>query len=489
MRIGRAQGQDLAAQTRGQPAGDQRGDQEHAHRHHALARADLQGETRLDEEEVVGDKTQQCGNHRSGHARARSHQHHCDDEHHRQVIDIGPALQQPRHPHRTSGRDRSERHVVALQPLARVAPALARTCARIGGADDHQFVMRATLQQLLGQRAVEHARQRALAGAPQHQGGDAVLRGEIQQGIGHIGAMQQRGVATEAMGERECAIDFQLPGCIGHGAGLHGDHRPRCIAPLRQTPRHAHQIIRAAAAIDGHHHAASQRGGARQAARGLGIAQIAVDAVGSGLHRQLAQGGEVGRREKRLQCLRGLLGQIHLALLQALDQFAWRQVHQHDVAQAVEHGIGHGLGHAHAGDAQHDVVEAFQVLDVDRGVDVDPGIEQLHDVLPAPLMAAAGHVAVRQLVDQGQPRLACQQCIQVEFFQHAALVTHAGARQQRQAFQQRRGFAAPVRFHHAGHHIHALAQALARPRQHGVGLADPGRGAQEHRQPTTVFAL
>lgn len=221
----------------------------------------------------------------------------------------------------------------------------------------------------------------------------------------------------------------------------------------------------------------------------LGVAQIAVDAVGSGLHRQLAQRGEIGWREKRLQRLRGLLGQVHLALLQALDQFAWRQIDQHDVAQAVEHGIGHGLGHAHAGDAQHDVVEAFQVLDVDRGIDVDAGIEQLHDVLPAPLMAAAGHVAVRQLIDQGQPRFACQQCIQIEFFQHAALVTHARARQQRQTLQQRSGFAAPVRLHHTGHHIHALPQALARPRQHGVGLAHPRRGTQEHRQPPTVFAL
>lgn len=63
--------------------------------------------------------------------------------------------------------------------------------------------------------------------------------------------------------------------------------------------------------------------------------------------------------------------------MQALDQLARRQVDQHDVAQAVEHGIRHGLADTHAGDAVDDVVEAFQVLDVDGRVDIDAGIELL----------------------------------------------------------------------------------------------------------------
>ena len=301
--------------------------------------------------------------------------------------------------------------------------------------------------------------------------------------------MQQRRVAAEPARQRERAVDLQLPGGIGHGACLHRHHSPWRVAAFRQPPRHPYQIIRAAAPVDCHHHMPPQRRRARQTARGLGVAQIAVHAVGGGLHRQLAQRGEVGGREERLQRLAGLLGQIHLPLLQPLDQLTRWQVDQHDVAQAVEHRIWHGLGHAHAGDAQHDVVEAFQVLDIDGGVDVDAGVQQLHGVLPAALVAAAGHVAMCQLVDQRQLRLARQQRIQRQFFQRMPLVAHLHTRQQRHAIEQRGGLAAAVRFHHPGHHIHALAQPLARTREHGVGLAHARRCAQEHGQPTAVFAL
>ena len=145
VRIGRAQGEHLAAQARGQAPGHQGGDQEQAYRHHALARTDVQGETRFDEEEVVGDKTQQCGDHRRGHARARGHQHHRNDEHHRQVIDVGPALDHPGNRHRGGGSDGGIGQVVTLQPLAWITPALARAGARIARADDDQFVMCAAL--------------------------------------------------------------------------------------------------------------------------------------------------------------------------------------------------------------------------------------------------------------------------------------------------------------------------------------------------------
>jgi hypothetical protein len=37
----------------------------------------------------------------------------------------------------------------------------------------------------------------------------------------------------------------------------------------------------------------------------------------------------------------------------------------------------------------HDVVEALQVLDVEGGVDVDAGVQQLLHVLPAAFVAAA----------------------------------------------------------------------------------------------------
>ena len=58
-------------------------------------------------------------------------------------------------------------------------------------------------------------------------------------------------------------------------------------------------------------------------------------------------------------------GNVDLAFLQPLDQVVRREVDQLDGVGAVEDGIRHGLAHAHVRDLRDDVVQAFDVLDVD----------------------------------------------------------------------------------------------------------------------------
>ena len=75
-----------------------------------------------------------------------------------------------------------------------------------------------------------------------------------------------------------------------------------------------------------------------------------------------------------------------------------------------------------AGDLGDDVVQAFDVLDVERRPDVDAGGEQLLDILPALRMPRAFGVGVGQLVDQDQLRLPRQRGVEIEFAQrHAAI--------------------------------------------------------------------
>ncbi len=309
----------------------------------------------------------------------------------------------------------------------------------------------------------------------------------VEQGIGDARSVQQFGVAAQAPCQREGSIDL-APGRLVLASPLHGHHRPRCVAPLGDAPRHAHQVFTLTAAINGHQHAATQRQVAL-AACGACFAQAAVDAVGSFLHGQFAQRGQVGRREECLQCLRGLFGHIDLALLQASDQFARRQIDQHDVVQPIEHAIRHGLADAHAGDAHHHIVEAFQMLDVDRGPDVDAGVQQLHHILPAPLMAAARCIAVGQFIHQHQRRMPCQHGIQVHLLQGVAVVGHFLQRQLRQALQQGLGVGAAMGFHQPHHQVHAAAQLFLRAGQHGVSLAHARRRAEEHGQLAAGFAL
>ena len=104
---------------------------------------------------------------------------------------------------------------------------------------------------------------------------------------------------------------------------------------------------------------------------------------------------------------RRLVRDVDLALLQPLDQLVGRDVDDLDLG-AFEHPVGHGLAHPHLGEGGDDVVEAFEMLDVDRREDVDAGGEQFLDILIALGVAAAGGVGVGELVDQHELRAAAR---------------------------------------------------------------------------------
>ena len=72
----------------------------------------------------------------------------------------------------------------------------------------------------------------------------------------------------------------------------------------------------------------------------------------------------------------------------------------------VEHMVRHGFTHAYADDPADQVIQAFQMLDVEGGPHVDAGAEQFFHVLPAFGVARAGHVAVGQFVHQYHGRMA-----------------------------------------------------------------------------------
>ncbi len=207
-----------------------------------------------------------------------------------------------------------------------------------------------------------------------------------------------------------------------------------------------------------------------------------------GLHRQLAQGHQVGLGEKRVDSGTRLFRHIHLAITQALQQLARRQIDQQQFIGLLQHPVGQGFTHLHASDAAHLIVEAFQMLNVDRGEHVDTGGEQFLNVLPALFMAAAGSIAVGQFIHQYQLGLGGEQAVEIHFFEHHATVLAAQQRLLRQTAEQGLGLGAAVGFDDAGDQLHALAQLSVGGLKHGVGLAHAGRGAEEDLEPATAVA-
>ncbi len=210
--------------------------------------------------------------------------------------------------------------------------------------------------------------------------------------------------------------------------------------------------------------------------------QLLVDPLGGAAQSELAQRGEVGRREEMLERALGLLGDVDFAFLEPLDQVVGRQIDQFDRIGAIEHGVRHGLAHPHMGDLRDDVVEALDVLDVDGGIDVDAVAHQLFDVEIALRMAAAFGVGVGELVDQNDLRVPRNDRVEVHLLERLALVFDAAPGNDFEALQQRLGLLAAVGLDHADDDVVAVLQPRVGLLQHFVGLADAGRGADENPQ-------
>ena len=143
-----------------------------------------------------------------------------------------------------------------------------------------------------------------------------------------------------------------------------------------------------------------------------------VDALGRAAQRELAQRDEVALLERSSRArARRLLGDVDLALVQALEELVDRQIDDAHLVRLVEHRVGHRLAHDDAGDLRDDVVQALEVLDVERREDVDARVEQLLDVLPALQVPRARGVRVRELVDEDELRLPRERGVEVELFE------------------------------------------------------------------------
>jgi hypothetical protein len=113
------------------------------------------------------------------------------------------------------------------------------------------------------------------------------------------------------------------------------------------------------------------------------------------------------------------------------------------------------------------------VLHAHRREHVDAAAQELVDVVPALGMAGTRRVGVCQVVDEDHLRLAAQHRVEVEL---------AGARGWHHLEARRRGLllAAAVHVDEADHDVAAGVLHAPCGREHRVGLAGTGKGAEEN---------
>ncbi len=141
------------------------------------------------------------------------------------------------------------------------------------------------------------------------------------------------------------------------------------------------------------------------------------------------------------------------------------------------------------GDLGHHIVEAFDVLDVDGGIDVDAVGQQLLDVEITLGMAAAGDVGVGELVDQRDLRVARDQRVEIHFLERLILVDGPLARDDLEALQQRLRLHPAMGLDRTDHDIDARLQLGVGVLQHLIGLADAGGGADKDLEPAGLIVL
>ena len=211
-------------------------------------------------------------------------------------------------------------------------------------------------------------------------------------------------------------------------------------------------------------------------------AHLRVHALGGAAQRELAQSDQVALAEEVLDGLLSLLGHVHLAVLEALEELVGRQIDQLDLVGLLEYRIRHGLADHDPGDLRDDVVEGLEVLHVHGRVDVDAGVEKLDDVLPALGVSEAGGVRVRELVDEDQGGTARERGVEVELAQRGSAVIDHPRRKDLEPLEQRVGLGPAVSLDAPDEHVDPVGLLLAHGLQHRVGLADPGGGAEEYLQ-------
>ncbi len=267
---------------------------------------------------------------------------------------------------------------------------------------------------------------------------------------------------------------------LNGAASLDIERRPRRVQPVGQALGIAHEPCRSRILADADHDALACRPRPLDRPCLHLRAQLLVHALGGAPQSELAQRGQIGRREEMLQRPLGLFRDIDLSFLQALDQVVRRDVDQFHGIGAIEDGVRHRLADAHAGDLRDDVVQALEVLDVDGGVDVDALLQQLLDIEIALRMPATRRVRVRELIDQGDLRSPGNDGVEVHLLQPLALVFDPLSRHGLQALKERLRLLPAMRLHDTDDDIVAVALARASCLQHRIGLADAGCRTDEH---------
>ena len=464
----------------GEPT-DHQGNHEHdAERDQVLRVGDGEGEIRRHEEEIERGDAEHRSEHGGATAASHRHDHHAQEIQHDQVRQPHVREHAPGHG-RAEGDDaerfRIRQRIAGLEPLA-VRPGNWRLLVP---ADHVDVDVAAAAHESVRDRAEEHALPQRSHRLADHDLADVPGPRVGEDLLAHGGSGEGGRLRPELLGQAQGLHDAVPIGLRQAGARrrLHVRDDPFGPEPGGQTATGAHELSGRRTRADADEDTLGHRprlGDGVVAHVGLHLRVHALRGAPKG---ELSQRDQIALAEKAPHGFSRLLGEIDLALLQAMDQLVRRQVDQLDLVGPVEHQVRDGLAHDHARDLGHEVVEALEVLHVDGRVDVDACVEELQHVLPALGVARALGVGVGQLVDENVRGTSGEGGVEVELLEGGAAVGGEARWEDFETVEERFGLRPAVGLDIAHDHVHACRLELARGFEHGEGLADARRRAEE----------
>ena len=212
---------------------------------------------------------------------------------------------------------------------------------------------------------------------------------------------------------------------------------------------------------------------------------IGVDSPSRLTQREFAQGRQVGLLKEALDRSLSLLGDVDLAPFESPQQFFRCDVHQFEIVGQVEHPVGDCLPHGDAGNLSDHIVEAFDVLDIERRPDINPGFEQLFNILPALFVTTSVSVRVGEFIHKEQVGTASQGRIDRKLPQSDAAIRGFSQGECFEPGQQGLRLHPSVWFDIPDDDIPSLAFRSLGVLQHQVRLADSRSIPKEHLERTT----
>ena len=184
------------------------------------------------------------------------------------------------------------------------------------------------------------------------------------------------------------------------------DRDPLSLHAVRETRRFTHETRAVGARADRDEQPVLRfphgRDGALLAIR----PHLSVHAVRRAAEREFAERDDVPLPEEVMRGACRDIREIDLPFVQPLQEFVRRNIDKPHFPGFIKNPVRHGLADRDPGDAGHHVIQALEMLDIKRGVYIDPGFEQLLHILPALRVAAPGEIGVRELIHHEELRVA-----------------------------------------------------------------------------------